>query len=319
VTASRWLDARSRSRRRHHTAVSLTLLLAIVAVAWSAPPAVGRLSSAAATPPAAATPRRIVTLVPSITELLFAIGAGSQVVGVSSYDHDPPAVEHLPRLGALVDPDVERLLALRPDLVVIYGSQAELAEQLRRASIRTYPYAHGDMPALFATIADLGRVTGHETEARALGARLQAQLDTVRARVAGRPKPRVLLVFGREPLSLRGIYASGGIGFLHDLVGLAGGENVFADVRRESVQATAELVLARHPDVIVEIRADPIEPELAAREVAAWSSLPALPAVRHHRVVLLTGSELVTPGPRIGVAAERMERAIQEAVMKNEK
>ena len=108
------------------------------------------------------------------------------------------------------------------------------------------------------------------------------------------------------------MYASGGIGFLHDLVELAGGEDVFSDIKRESVQATAELVLARRPDVILEIRADPVEPAVATQEVAAWNSLASVPAVRNHRVAFLTGSELVTPGPRIASAADRIFAAIQQ-------
>ena len=102
-----------------------------------------------------------------------------------------------------------------------------------------------------------------------------------------------------------------GIGFLHDLVELAGGEDVFGDIKRESVQATAELVLARRPDVILEIRADPVEPAVVTQEVAAWNALASVPAVRNHRVTFLTGSELVTPGPRIAAAAERIFTAIQ--------
>ncbi|MGE3888626.1 MAG: helical backbone metal receptor, partial [Vicinamibacterales bacterium] len=80
--------------------------------------------------PGQATPQRIVSLVPAVTEMLFAIGAGSQVAAVSSYDQDPPEVKALPRVGALLDPDVERILALRPDLVITYGSQADLQAQL---------------------------------------------------------------------------------------------------------------------------------------------------------------------------------------------
>ena len=260
----------------------------------------------------AAPPARIVSLVPSVTELLFAIGAGPQVVGVSSYDHEPPAVEKLPRVGALVDPDLERLLALRPDLVVTYHSQSDLEQQLARAGVGTFAYAHGGIKELFTPIGQVGAMSGHPKEAAALASSLEGKLAAVRARSSGKPRPRVLLVFGREPLSLRGLYASGGIGFLHDLVEIAGGEDVFSDITRESVQATAEMVLARRPDVILEIRADPVEPALVSQEVAVWNALASVPAVRNHRVIFLTGSELVTPGPRIGTAAERIFAAINQ-------
>jgi iron complex transport system substrate-binding protein len=255
-------------------------------------------------------PSRIVSLVPAVTEVLFAIGAGPQVVAVSSYDHEPPDVERLPRVGALLDPDLERVLSLRPDMVVIYGSQQELAQKLAGAGIRTLPYRHGGVADALATIEQVGRETGHADGSRRVVRELSQQLAAVRARVSGRPRPRVLLLFGREPMTLRGIYASGGAGFLSDLVEIAGGQNVFADVARESVQAGTELILTRRPDVIIELRADAMAASEISRETGAWAVLPAVPAVRDGRIVFLTGSDMVVPGPRIGRAAERLGRAI---------
>jgi iron complex transport system substrate-binding protein len=254
-------------------------------------------------------PRRIVSLVPSVTETLCAIGAGPQVAAVSSFDREPPEVERLPRVGALVDPDVERIISLRPDLVVVYASQADLRAQLDRARIATWPYTHAGLADVLDTMRALGRITGHETDAARAAARIDRQLADVRARVAGRARPSVLLVFGREPGTLRNIYASGGTGFLHDLVELAGGRNVFADVVRESVQATTEVILARRPEIVLEL-----QPEASGQATAdardAWAALPAVPAVRSGRIHVLTGSDLVVPGPRVGRAAERLAAAI---------
>jgi ABC-type Fe3+-hydroxamate transport system substrate-binding protein len=252
-------------------------------------------------------PHRIVSLVPSVTETLFAIGAGPQVVAVSSYDREPPEVSRLPRVGALIDPDVERILSLRPDLVVAYGSQTDLREQMRRAGIRTWAFVHAGLADVTRTIRELGSVTGRADQAETLATSIERQLASVRASAAGRPRPRVLLVFGREPLALRNIYASGGTGFLHDLVETAGGTNVFADVPRESVQATTELILARAPDVIIELRAEGLGDE--SRQMAergAWSTLASVPAVRRGRIYFLEGSEFVVPGPRIARAARRV-------------
>ena len=106
-------------------------------------------------------PGRIVSLVPAVTEMLFAIGAGPQVIAISSYDQDPPEVQRLPRVGALLDPDVERILSLRPDLVVTYGSQTDLKQQLDRASIPIFDYRHAGLADITATIRRLGAATGH--------------------------------------------------------------------------------------------------------------------------------------------------------------
>jgi iron complex transport system substrate-binding protein len=255
---------------------------------------------------AQAPPQRIVSLVPAATEILFAIGAGARVVAVSSYDHEPPEVEKLPRVGALLDPDLERILGLRPDLAVIYGTQHDLRQQLTRAGVPMFPYTHGGLADVMAAIRALGDRTGTATTANDVAGRIERQLEEIRTRVRGRPAPRVLLVFGREPGTLRNLYASGGIGFLHDMLEIAGGRNVFAEQKRESVQATAEMLLASAPDVVIELHVDGGPPA----DLSAWKTLPALPAVQKGRLIALTGTDLVTAGPRVGSATERLARAI---------
>jgi iron complex transport system substrate-binding protein len=259
----------------------------------------------------AAAAKRVVSLVPSLTEALFAIGAGPAVVGVGSFDTFPPDVAKLPRVGALLDPDVERILSLRPDLVVTYGSQTELEAQLARAGIKTFSYRHGGIREVFASIRGLGAASGRQREADALIARLNAQLDALRARVKGRPRPRTLLVVDRQPGTLREVYASGGVGFLHDMLDAAGGANVFADARSESVQPSTETLLTRAPDVILEVRAEGlIKPDAVRTERNIWSTLASVPAVRQGRIHFLTGSHLVVPGPRLVQGAEDFARAL---------
>ena len=258
-----------------------------------------------------AQPRRIVSLVPAVTEMLFAIGAGPQVAAVSSYDQDPPEVRRLPRVGALLDPDVERILSLEPDLVITYGSQADLKQQLERAAIAFFDYRHAGLADITATMRRLGAVTGHGPQADEAAAAIERALARIHDRAAALPRPRTLLVFGRERGALRNIYASGGRGFLHDMLVAAGGQNVLADIDRESVQATTELVLARAPEVILEVRSADIGTEAdAAREARSWAPLAAVPAVRHQRVIVLTGTGLTVPGPRVADVVERMFRAL---------
>ena len=284
------------------TRLTLAVALAVLALA-SVPPVDAQRPA----------PRveRIISVVPALTEVLFAIGAGPQVVGVSSYDQFPPEVRALPRVGALLDPNTERILTLRPDLVVVYGSQSELHTQLERAGLRTFSYRHGGVETILDTIGDLGNATGRRTDAERVVNALRSRLDAVRARVSGRPRPRTLLVFERQPGSLRGIYASGGVGFLHDVLEIAGGENVFADIGRESVQPSVETLLVRAPDVILEVRATGLlEDREIGQEQDVWSALSSIPAVRNRRVHLLTGDHLVVPGPRLAEATEAIASAL---------
>jgi len=245
-------------------------------------------------------------VVPAATEILFALGAGLRVVAVSSFDHEPPDVNQLPRVGALMDPDVERILSLKPDLIVIYGSQHDLAQQMSRAGIPQFAFVHGGLADILTTITALGERTDTREAASRLVASIRSRLDAISGRVAGKPRPRTLIVFGRDPGALRNLYASGGIGFLHDMVEAAGGADVFADVKRESVQATSETLIARAPEVIIEIRAG----DEAVPNPDDWNALPSIPAVRQHRIVALIGTELVTAGPRVAAATERIARAI---------
>ena len=261
---------------------------------------------------AQASSARIISLVPALTEMLFAIGAGSQVVGVGSYDDFPAEVQSRPRVGALLDPDMERILSLRPDLALVYGSQSDLQAQLTRAGIRTYNYRHAGLAGVFRTLDELGSLVGRTSEAARVARGLQAQIDAVAERVKGRPKPRTLLVFERDPASLRGVFVSGGRGFLHDILAAAGGTNVFADVDRESVQPSLETLLARAPEVIVEVRAEGLlgPGETPGGQVGVWAPLGSVPAVRNRRVHQLAGQYLVVPGPRLGLATEALARVL---------
>jgi iron complex transport system substrate-binding protein len=248
--------------------------------------------------------------------MLFAIGAGPQVVAVSSFDHFPPEVDKLQRVGALLDPDVERILALRPDLVVVYGTQTDLRTQLARASIPTYVYAHGGLADLVTTLKRVGGRVGRSADAEALSQQIEGRIAYLKQRLKGYPAPRTLIVFSREPLALRGIYASGGVGFVHEMVAAAGGVNVFADVTRESVQATTELILARRPDVILELRGAPLAANELPGEKAVWGKLTSVPAVRTGRVFILADERTVIPGPRVADGIEVIARALHPGVFK---
>ena len=146
----------------------------------------------------------------------------------------------LPTVGALLDPDTERIISLRPDLVITYGSQNDLQAQLKAANIPIFDYRHAGLDHIMVTMRALGQRTGHAQQARAGGQALETAIDAVKTRVAGKPRPRTLLVFGREPGSLRNIYASAGRGFLHDMLVAAGGDDVLSDIDKESAQINTE-------------------------------------------------------------------------------
>jgi iron complex transport system substrate-binding protein len=285
------------SVKRFATAAALLLGLASVAPA------------ARQQPPAA--PKRIVSLVPAVTEMLFALGAGPRVVAVSSFDHFPAEVETLPRVGALLDPDVERILSLRPDLVVVFRSQTDVLAQIGRAQIPPFVYSHAGLADVTTTLRQIGERIGSGPAADKLAGDIERRIDAVRAAAPTANRPKTLVVFAREPFSLRGIYVSGGIGFVHDMVTAAGADNVFADTKKEAVQATTELIISRAPDVIIELRAEPMDKATKAKEVRTWNPLASVPAVKQGRVRILDDARTVIPGPRVAEGIEVIAAALK--------
>jgi iron complex transport system substrate-binding protein len=253
-------------------------------------------------------PQRIISLIPSVTEMLFAIGAGPRVVGVGRFDRYPPEALTRIKVGGLIDPDIERIISLKPDLVVVYATQTDLRTQMSRAHIPIYLYQHSGLSDITETIRSLGKAVGSEPASEELAGRIERDLAAIRTRVARRPRPRTLLVFGRDAETLRGIYASGGVGFLHDMLEVAGGANVFAEVKRQSIQATSEVILARAPEVILEIGLETASSP--KRNLRAWDAIGSVPAVRTHRIYQIRGDEMMNPGPRVAQAVRRMADAL---------
>jgi iron complex transport system substrate-binding protein len=241
---------------------------------------------------------RIVSLAPSTTEILFALGLGDRVVGVCSQCDYPEAAREVPRVGSYLVPSVEAVVAARPDLVVVVPTPAnrEAVRALERLGTRVLVVRDRVLADLWDGIRAIGGATGRESEARALEGRVRDDLAAVAACSAGRPRLRVLMVVGHRPL----IVVGGGT-LQHELVELAGGENVGADIGTAFPQTSLEVVAARAPDVIVDAA---MGSERGGD--AVFASLAHVPAVRDHRVVSVAADALLRTGPRVGEAARRL-------------
>lgn len=246
----------------------------------------------------AAEPVRIVSLAPSTTEILFALGLGGRVVGACSQCDYPEAARTVPRVGSYLLPSVEVVIGVRPDLVVVVPTPAnrEAVRALERLGTRVLVVRDRVLADLWDGIRALGAATGREAEAAGLERRVRADLAAAAACGAGRPRPRVLMVVGHRPL----IVVGGGT-LQHELVEIAGGENVGADIGAAFPQTSLEVVAARAPDVIVDAA---MGSERGGD--AVFGSLRHVPAVRDGRVVSVTADELLRTGPRVAEAARRL-------------
>lgn len=232
------------------------------------------------------------SLTPNTTEALFAIGAGARVVGVSRYCDWPREATRLPKVGGYVDPSLEAILALRPDLVVgARGpSNRGVVDRLSQSGIATYFPQDRSLEDVYALLLGLGERTGRSDAARTLVTRLRRERAAVERALAGRRRPRVLLVYGYRP-----IVVAGPGGFADELVRAAGGQNALRDGTAYPT-ISLERVEALAPEVIVEARFSAHEDSTSTPD---WQRLPTIPAVRDGRVIVLRDERLIRPGPRV--------------------
>lgn len=244
-------------------------------------------------------------MTPSLTELVFALGAGDRVVAVSDYCDYPEAAKARPHVGSFLSPAIERILALQPDLVLLDGVQKDAAAMLTHAGARAVAVPMQDLAQVRAAFTLVGEQLGDRAEqAAALLADLDRQIASVGARVASLPARKTMFVVDRQIGSLRGLVAAGPGSYLDELLRLAGGKNVFADMAPRYAKVAAEAIEERQPEVILDaIHTDPAG---APARRADWAILKGVAAVQTGRVHVLANRMFVTPGPRLGQALQEI-------------
>ena len=292
----------SLDRRR---CAALALLLLAVAACRPATPAVrdgGVVDDAGDTVTVAGRPRRIVSLIPATTELLFAIGAGGSVVGRTEWCDYPAAAAAVPNLGDGIAPNIEAILAVHPDLVLLYNSaqNAAVAARLRGLGISTLRLNTDKLADVNRIGRLLGRLTGRAAAADSMAAVFDTALAGATVTPRG-PRPKVLLLVWEQPPMTIG---SGS--FLDDLVRRAGGVNLFQDVSSSAGTVSIEAVASRDPDLILTTSAGPV----------AFASRPewqVVRAVRQRRFLPVVGSEFNRPSPRAPAAIRELTAKLRRA------
>lgn len=242
-----------------------------------------------------ATPQRIVALAPNLTETLFALGLGDRVVGVGNYSTWPPQALKKPKLGGLFDANLERIVSLKPDLAVLLPSEKNLAGQLRPLGIEVLVIPD-------ETLAEVER--SFELVAQRCGVPEAGERLTKEWRKGLAPnplpgKPRVVVSVGRQEGRLADVLVAGPNTFYQEMLDRLGAVNVFADAPMRYPKVSLEEVVARAPDVILELRPEVLTPDLVRQLVRDWDQLGNVPAVRNGRVRVLWGDYTAIPGPRL--------------------
>jgi iron complex transport system substrate-binding protein len=247
---------------------------------------------------------RIVSLAPSITEILFAIGAGPRVVGVTQYSNYPPEAARLPKVGSYVNLSLEKILALRPDLVIGIrdGNPKAVIDRLTELGVPCYIVDPKSLDGVITTVQNIGRAVGREPVAAKIAGQMASRIREVERGVAGIARPRVFYQIGVEP-----IVSAGQGTFPNILIDTAGGKNVAADMAAYP-QLNVEQVLVARPEIII-VTSMTREYDFE-RVKAFWGRWRDLPAVAAERIYVVDSDLMDRPSPRIVEGLETLARLI---------
>ena len=249
---------------------------------------------------------RVVSLTPSATEILFAVGAGDRVVGITSYCNYPPESSSKTRVGGFSGKTVsaESIVALKPDLVIISGGMhAKVQVLLEAVGIRTFAIEPLGLEDVYGDIAAIGTLTGEEARALWVVADMKGRIESVVAAVRGRTRPKVFWELWDDPLM-----SAGGPTFINEAISMAGGDNIFAERREQWPMVSLEQLLARKPDWILsgDDHGDKVN-VAALRSRALWASIPAVAA---GRIATVESDAVNRGGPRLADAVEAIARIL---------
>ena len=285
-----------------NTARGIALGLLLITVSCSGERSASRSADEAAS--AKRPPQRIVSLIPSATEIIVALGAAERLVARSDYDVDP-ALAHLPSVGPGLSPNLEQLTVLQPDLVIAWpdNPSRSLIGRLSDLGVEIYTPQVQTLADIKGTARELGRILGVEPAAESLVTSVEAELEALRTAVAGRERPAVFYVVWYDPPTTTGAGT-----YIHELIEIAGGRNVFEDAPGLWPRVSLEEVVRRQPDVLLlsQTEENPIDIELLSSAVG-WRELGA---VRDGKVVPVDANLFNRPGPRVAETARRLAQLL---------
>ncbi len=243
---------------------------------------------------------RVISLSPSISGVLVALGAGDALVGSDRFSRELPGLGGVPSLGGLFAPDLERTVELRPTLVlgVASAQQRPFFEQLRARGVSVHEFDPHTLPEVLASFKEIARLVGRDSAGELLVAGIRRDLGRIAAATGENTRPSVALVVNREPL-----YIVAGGSFVSELIRIAGGENVFGDLEAPYPQVGLETLAERQPDVLIDTTYPPLDDDSAARRY--WSRFAWI-----GRVELIPTGLVTVPGAELASAARLIQTAL---------
>lgn len=258
-------------------------------------------------------PRRIVSLSPSITEILYGLGAWENVVGVTIYSDFPPEAKNLPKVGGWVNPNLEAILALKPDLVIMIEDQDRIfGDKIRKIGLKTLAVeSNNTIKDISNSISKIGKTLGKEKEAHKVIEILNSNLEQIRNKTNNANPKRVLFIVGRNPGTLEDIYVIGSRNFIDEIITLSGGENVVS-AYRFSIKISKEAILSLNPEVIIEVNHENINKNEALK---IWDGLKEVSAVKNKEFYIIADTTLLHPSQRISEGARILAEILHPEVV----
>jgi len=259
------------------------------------------------------SPQRIISLAPSITESLFALGLGDKIVAVTDYCDYPPAARELKKVGGYINPNLETIVGLQPDLVILLAGHTRTVTQLAQLNIKTLVVNNSTLLGIQQTINSIGQRTGRQQQADVLLATIQQKIAIVTDKVSGQERPKVMIAMGHSMGNeqLKQIYIAGQHDFYNDLISLAGGINVYQKSTPKVPSLSIEGIMQLNPDIILDIfpEEDDHQTDLIQAK-QRWQKLHYVNAIQHNRIHIIEENYATIPGPRIFQLLEQIAMLI---------
>lgn len=256
-------------------------------------------------------PERIISLAPSITETLFALQAGDKVIAVTDFCRYPQQVQQLPKIGGYLDPNLEQIIRLQPDLVILLQRQQALKKQLAQLGIQTLSIDNSSLSGIRQSILDIGLAVDQTAKAKQLMNAFDNALQLLRETVAGQPEPRVLIAIAHSSNThyLDKVYIAGQQDFYNDLLPFVGAKNSYQDTGIRVPALSTEGLLRLNPQIIVDIfpDAEVYSPNIVELR-QQWQKLDNIDAIKQGQLHIIQADYAVIPGPRVIQLAEHLAR-----------
>jgi len=255
-------------------------------------------------------PQRVVSLAPSTTETIFALGFGDRLVGVTTSCDYPADARKIPKIGGFMSPSLETIAAKRPGLVIGVSSATDPAKAraMERLGLKVTLISLASVNDILSSIKSIARLLGSPEAGEKLVGKITLQMDQVKERVALAPRRSALFLVGLRPL-----IAVGGKNFIDELITLAGGKNIAGDAAQPWLNLPDEYVVAKAPQVIIEAGMGSERDQFSQH----WADLKSIPAVQHRRVYRYPSDKILRPGPRIGEGLEEIARLLHPECFTN--